>query len=126
MTMRNQASSVVCVGAEEIARYMMTHLHPPTSSSLLAACRDRTGWSSDGFFGSAGVRRAHVSRQRLASVSPASDSPSSARIEKDRTEMWMTVGWADDNDAGRLFAVISAGPACPSLARLEGTGTLTS
>ena len=36
-------------------RYMMTHLHPPTSSSLLVACLDRTGWSSDGFFGSAGV-----------------------------------------------------------------------
>ena len=59
---------------------MMMHLHPPTSSSLLVACLDRTGWSSDGFFGSAGV-----SVVRLRVFSP--NSPSSARMENDRTEM---------------------------------------
>jgi hypothetical protein len=81
---------------------MMTHLHPPTSSSVLGPCLDRTGWSRDGFFGSAGV--SYVRRKRTVA-----DSPSSARIEKDRTEMWMTVRWADDIDAGRLFATISEG-----------------
>jgi hypothetical protein len=36
------------------------------------------------------------------------DIPSSALIENDRTEIWMTVGFVDAVEMGRLFAVLSA------------------
>jgi len=61
--------------------YMMIHLQPPTSS--LPLVRLREGWSFDPCFGSA----------------------SSARMENDRTEMWMTVGVAGGSAAGRLLEI---------------------
>lgn len=79
---------------------MMTHLHPPTSSSAVV-CLDRTGCNKDGFFGSATIISASSSRVR---VPTPEDLPSSARIENDRTEMWITVGFEEDRLAGRLFA----------------------
>lgn len=57
--------------------HMMTHLHPPTSSSPLDLVRE--GFSLF-VFGS-----------------------SSALIENDRTEIWMTVGFVDTVEVGRLF-----------------------
>lgn len=78
---------------------MITHLHPPTCSSF-AVCLDRTGCRTDGFFGSSGLSALSL---RIGDI----DSPSSARIENDRTEMWMTVGVDAVKDAGRLFAGVS-------------------
>ena len=89
--------------------YMMTHLHPLTASSRPPAefrpVRDRSGLA---FLGSATrdqLRAQVISEKGGAPKTRGGElcSPSSARMEKERTEMWMTVGAFGVSAVGRLL-----------------------
>ena len=112
--------------------YMMTHLHPPTSSSPLDLVREGFNLfvlGSDHQLGPSPLPRLLLSiasgsastcsqpnlrimrlqrrpkEERGVKKGRRKNVPSSALIENDRTEIWMTVGFVDTVEVGRLFAV---------------------
>jgi hypothetical protein len=117
--------------------YMMTHLHPPTSSSPLDLVREgfnlfvlgsdyQLGSSTTVSFSSFHPALLSLAHRRLLGImrkdfrlqkgetergkkgsgrrGGRKNVPSSALIENDRTEIWMTVGFVDVIEVGRLFA----------------------
>lgn len=88
---------------------MMMHLHPPTSSCPAPRERVRAGWRLEPFFGSTICQLGSLVCLSLKSKDAwgCMDVPSSARIEYERTEMWITVGLVGAVAIGRLFAAPS-------------------
>lgn len=93
---------------------MMTHRQPLTSSSPAGWDRRlRERASAEGFFASTEKKKARVARSanRVSRSIMMVEAwvifylPSSL-IEKDLTEMWMTVGISEDVVSGRLLAIV--------------------
>jgi hypothetical protein len=93
----------------------MTHLHPLTCSSLEACLvRDVVGCRNP-FFGSA-----KSSHQPSFVDVERDDLPSSARIEKLRTEMCIAVGREGVTEVGRLLAARSVGTESAETGHVQG------